>query len=213
MFQRLYNDMMADIDYSQIMEWMRPYLHLSDVVVDAGCGPGYVMLELIQSGYHVIGLDIDGAMLAIAKDKLESYGHHGVLYEHDLRTPMRVKVDVIYALFDVMNYFKGTKKVIKNIYHALNKGGRFLFDIYQESLLETYQDYEESDDEQVSYRWTIKRKQNQLIHCVQTDHGTYRLNQYLYPLSYYTEQLREVGFKVDINKGPDERKHYIIAYK
>ena len=38
-------------------------------VLDAGCGTGRVAIELARRGHHVVGVDLDPAMLGLARDK------------------------------------------------------------------------------------------------------------------------------------------------
>ncbi|WP_419909331.1 class I SAM-dependent methyltransferase [Candidatus Poriferisodalis sp.] len=38
-------------------------------VLDAGCGTGRVAIELARRGHHVVGVDLDPAMLDLARDK------------------------------------------------------------------------------------------------------------------------------------------------
>jgi len=38
-------------------------------VLDAGCGTGRVAIELARRGHHVVGVDLDPAMLNLARDK------------------------------------------------------------------------------------------------------------------------------------------------
>ena len=38
-------------------------------MLDAGCGTGRVAIELARRGHHVVGVDLDPAMLGLARDK------------------------------------------------------------------------------------------------------------------------------------------------
>ena len=38
-------------------------------MLDAGCGTGRVAIELARRGHHVVGVDLDPAMLDLARDK------------------------------------------------------------------------------------------------------------------------------------------------
>ena len=51
-------------------------------VLDAGCGTGRVAIELARRGIDVVGVDLDAAMLAVARRKAP----HLVWYEGDLAT-------------------------------------------------------------------------------------------------------------------------------
>jgi SAM-dependent methyltransferase len=213
MFAKAYDLLMADVDYEQLYQFLKPYLKENDSIVDAGCGSGYLLLELIKNNHDVIGIDIDSSMLALAKDKLTSHNLHAALYEHDLREPLPIKVDVVLMMFDVINYFKGAKKIFKNIFQSLNAGGRLIFDFYKEEVLDMYHDYVEEDDEPFSYTWRIQTVGSNMVHQLKTPFGIDHVKQYIYTKDYYLDILKQLGFTYEIFDGLDERKHYVIAYK
>jgi SAM-dependent methyltransferase len=213
MFAKAYDLLMADVDYEAIYTWLEPYLKADDVIMDAGCGSGYLLEELIKRNYRAIGIDIDSSMLSIALDRLVEKQLKAELYEHDLRDSLGVKVDVILMMFDVINYFKGASKIFRNMYHGLNKGGRLILDLYKEEVLEEYKDYQEEDESLIAYQWNIQAHHQKLIHLVTVQQETNRIIQYVKPLNYYVNLLNSLGFKVEIKEGPDQRKHYVIAYK
>lgn len=214
MFARVYDLLMSDIDYHELLTLIKTYLNKSDLILDAGCGSGYFLKELLLEDYQAIGIDLDDEMLSIAHDRLTSSHLNAQLYHHDLKDPLGAKVDVIVSLFDVMNYFKGIKKVFKNIHTALYDQGRFIFDVYKYEVLDVYDGYEESDDLPITYEWKIKRDSDRLHHEVLVDHELHQITQYVKPLAYYIDVLNTLKFKdIKVTDGPDERKHYIIATK
>ncbi|MBU1141674.1 MAG: class I SAM-dependent methyltransferase [Firmicutes bacterium] len=213
MFARAYDLLMADVDYEAIYQWLKPYIKKDQTIIDAGCGSGYLLLELLKNGYQAIGIDHDTEMLSLAQNRLQENELNPMLYEHDLRDSLGVKVDVVLAMFDVVNYFKGIHSVFKHIYQALNKQGLFIFDIYKEEVFKLYDNYTEIDDEPIHYEWYVKTKNHQLFHTVKIEDEVEKIKQYVYPISYYQEALESLGFKVEVKDGVDERKHYIIAYK
>lgn len=212
MIAKSYDLLMADVDYEKLLNFIEPYLKKEDLILDAGCGSGYLLVEFMTKGYHAIGVDLDSRMLSLAYDKLMTLNFNPLLYEHDLRLPFHIKVDVIVMMFDVLNYFKGIKKVMKEIKKALNPNGRLIFDVYKSSVLTDYDGYIESEDEPIPYTWEINRNQNRLIHSVLMNDEKEKVIQYVYPLSYYKEILDLYGFTYEIKEGIDPRKHYIIAY-
>jgi SAM-dependent methyltransferase len=213
MFQRLYDILMEDIDYEKIYTDIKPYIKNTDLIIDAGCGSGYFLLELLKNKHQAIGIDIDPVMLSLAQDKIKSNHLTPILYEHDLRNPLYSQADLIIMIFDVVNYFKGVKKLFSNIYKALDHDGRFIFDIYKYDVLESYKDFIEVDDEIVSYRWEVKVKNETLNHYVTFENEVDHIRQYIYPLSYYIDILNSLKFKVKVSNGIDSRKHYVICYK
>jgi SAM-dependent methyltransferase len=213
MFQRLYDILMEDIDYEKIYQDIKPYIKNTDLIIDAGCGSGYFLLELLKNNHQAIGIDIDSMMLSIAQEKIKSNHLTPILYEHDLRDPLYSKVDLIIMIFDVVNYFKGVKKLFSNIYKSLDNDGRFIFDIYKYEVLDSYKNFIEIDDEIVSYKWEVKVSNQVLNHFVTFENEVDHIKQYIYPLSYYLDILNELNFKVEVINGTDFRKHYIICYK
>lgn len=212
MIAKSYDLLMADVDYEQLLNFIEPYLKKDDFILDAGCGSGYLLVEFMSKGYHAIGVDLDSRMLSLAYDKLINLNFKPSLYEHDLRLPFHVKVDVIVMMFDVLNYFKGIKKVIKEARKALNPGGRLIFDIYKTSTLDLYDGYIESESDPIDYTWKIDTKTHRMIHSISMNDEFEKVIQYVYPLSYYENILKEFGFTYKIIEGLDPRKHYIIAY-
>ncbi|HAX02942.1 MAG: hypothetical protein A2Y45_05875 [Tenericutes bacterium GWC2_34_14] len=213
MFEPLYDLLMSDVDYEALLHEVKPYLNKHDLMLDAGCGSGYFLVELLKAGYHAIGIDYSSVMLSLAEQRLRSEGLMTKLYEHDLRHPIHAEVDVIFAMFDVMNYFRGVKGVFKHCYQALYPGGRLIFDLYHEDVLTEYDGYIEEEDEPTSYRWEIRCDHEKMTHYV--DHQNERdiIKQYIYPLSYYQEILENLGFKVLVKPSIDPRKHLVIATK
>ncbi len=213
MFSRIYDLLMADVDYSQVYDFVKPYLSDNATILDAGCGSGYLLLELLNNGHDALGLDYDSSMLSLANDKIRSKQFNPILYEHDLRMPLGIKVDVILAMFDVVNYFKGIKAVFKNIYQALNEKGVFILDLYQEVVLKQYDNYLEVEEEPIAYEWRTRTNKQIMSHWVKLKNETQTIKQYVYELDYYLKTLTDLGFRVEIKKGPDIRKHYLVAFK
>ena len=213
MFARAYDLLMADVDYEAIYTWLKPYLKKDKTILDAGCGSGYLLVELIKNKHDAIGIDIDSGMLSLAYDKLRNANLQANLYEHDLREPLYIKFDIVLAMFDVVNYFKGLKTVFKNIYDGLNDGGVFIFDLYKKEVLKDYADYIEIEDDPIHYEWQIRSNASQLIHQVTIQDETVEIRQYVYALSYYLDLLKDLGFKTEVHDGMDVRKHYIVAHK
>jgi SAM-dependent methyltransferase len=213
MFARAYDLLMADVDYEAIYLWLKPYLKENSTIIDAGCGSGYLLLELLKNKHQAIGVDNDTEMLSLALNRLQENELNPMLYEHDLRESIGVQVDIVLAMFDVVNYFKGVKQVFKNIYQALNKDGVFIFDIYKEEVFELYDNYTEIDDQPIHYEWQVKTKEQQLFHTVKIGNELEKIKQYVYPISYYKSILENLGFQVEVKDGIDTRKHYVIAYK
>lgn len=211
MFARAYDLLMQDVDYGALYERIQTHLHIDDHIIDAGCGTGYMLLELVTRGHHAIGIDLDPTMLSIASEKLREKGVYAPLYEHDLRKPIYAKADVILALFDVLNYMKGILDVFRHFKSALNPKGRIIFDIYREDVLLDYDGYVEEEDEPFHYVWRIDCDGSRMNHRVTIGEETDVIRQYVYPLSYYLGALEALGFTWSILESMDPRKHLVVA--
>src|SRR5574344_1854326 len=113
-FGKVYEALVEDIDYGPIVDFVVKELDPNKSLLDAGCGTGVFLIPLLKLGFHASGIDLDSESLAIARDKMRENALYAHLYEHDLREPIRAKYDQIILLNDVVNYFKGAKRLFKN---------------------------------------------------------------------------------------------------
>ena len=205
--------MMEDVDYGAIADSIVPFLDHEALILDAGCGSGRLTLELLQRGHHLIGIDNDPGMLALAEERLRAKGFYADLYDHDLRRPVPIKVDAILLMFDVLNHFKGIKGVLSNLDKALVKGGLIIFDVYREDIPDLFDGYVEEDLSPVPYRWEIRRHNMTLRHVVRVGDTETTIVQTVRPLEEDLDVLSGMGYRTERFKGPDPRKHYIVATK
>lgn len=211
MFAKYYDKLMEDIDYSEILEPLLPYLNKTESILDAGCGPGYILKELLDLSYNVVGIDNDPEMLKLAENRIQN---NTLVYHHDLNTPLNQKYDKIIMLFDVINYFEDIKPMIKNIYDGLNDQGIYLFDAYKEEYLTVMKAYQEKEIIPFKYQWDIKTEKNIIKHQFKVSNEFYEFNQYVQTQETYFKVLKEIGFKqIEIISGNDERKDYYLCKK
>lgn len=94
-------------------------------VLDAGCGTGRVAIELTRRGVEVVGVDIDPAMLAVARRK----GPDVTWVDADLSSvDLGRRFDVVVAAGNVMIFLTpGTEgPVLANLGRHLAPGGRLV---------------------------------------------------------------------------------------
>ena len=212
-FSEFYDLFQADVDYEALMHPILPYLNQDEVILDAGCGSGYILAYLLNKGYNVIGVDKEESMLERAHKKISSYGYSKQLFLHDLKYPLKQKFHQIIALLDVFHYFKGIKNLAENLYNALYDGGKLIIDLYKEP-----QAYVESGKiEGIKYHWEMSTNDHILKHKItlnkskRTSHFVIR--QYIYNLDYYLNVLKAVGFSIETFNGFDDRKIYLVCTK
>ncbi|MPZ67595.1 MAG: methyltransferase domain-containing protein [Pseudonocardiaceae bacterium] len=82
-------------------------LHGPRSVLDAGCGTGRVAIELARRGLDVVGTDLDGGMLAMARTKApELIWVHADLSELDLTT----RFDAVVLAGNVIPYVAAERR-------------------------------------------------------------------------------------------------------
>lgn len=102
------------------------------LVVDLGCGSGLLARELLDAGYGVLGIDISGAMVELARRRAPGAGFRvGSLFEAEIPPCAAVTAvgEVLNYLFDPENEGKGLARVFRRVHDALAPGGVFVFDL------------------------------------------------------------------------------------
>jgi SAM-dependent methyltransferase len=81
LYDAQYHDFQDDLPF-----WLDLVQQAGGPVLEIGCGTGRVLESILKAGFHVVGLDRDPEMLAIARDRLRSYKHRSCdLIQADLR--------------------------------------------------------------------------------------------------------------------------------
>lgn len=115
------------------------------VILDIGCGEGYVGRELIKRGAaRVHGIDISSAMIEKAEEAMHQEGLSNMTYEaRDIRDLKdgEFQVDIVLAMF-LFNYLNAqdTAEVMLHARNQLKPGGHFIFSVPHPSLAFLKQD-------------------------------------------------------------------------
>ena len=110
-------------------------LQPGEQVLDVGCGYGATTLEAARrvAPGPVLGVDLSGPMLSVAKDRAAGSGLANVAFEHgDVQVypfgPARF--DAVISRFGVM-FFEDPVAAFANIRSAVRPGGRLVFACWQ----------------------------------------------------------------------------------
>lgn len=108
-------------------------------VLDLCCGHGRHSLELARRGYRVVGLDLDGPSLDLARESAAAEGLATEFIQSDMRhIPYRGEFDLVINLFTAFGYLEDQAEdqaVLNAVTVALKPGGRFLLDVVNHAWL------------------------------------------------------------------------------
>ncbi len=108
---------------------------LTDVpaILDAGCGPGRIAVELALRGARVTGVDLIRPFLNAALDSAQSEGVDVDLVQADLRKFIRPEAfDAAVSLYTSFGYcdtIEEDMQILANIATSLKKGGWFILEM------------------------------------------------------------------------------------
>jgi len=110
-------------------------------VLEAGCGTGRVALFLANAGIDVVGIDISGAMIGVAKDKLrkqKELRHKVTFLQRDMSA---FKLDRKFALiimpfrsFQTLLSVAQQRQALESFRHHLVPGGKLIIDAFVPDL-------------------------------------------------------------------------------
>ena len=86
---QVYDRLMQDVDYTAMADRIeavfRRHRCKPSLVLDLGCGTGSLALILVDRGYDMIGVDVNGDMLEQAAGKARRQGCDLLLLMQDIR--------------------------------------------------------------------------------------------------------------------------------
>jgi SAM-dependent methyltransferase len=110
-----------------------PYGPAGPAILDAGCGPGRISVELASRGARVTGVDLIRPFLNAAHDSAEDEGVTLDLEQADLRTFTRPEAfDAAVSLYTSFGYcdtIEEDLQILKNIAVSVKKGGWFVLEM------------------------------------------------------------------------------------
>jgi SAM-dependent methyltransferase len=131
-----YDKLNYNADYRKVADYIESVFKLygknPELVLDLACGTGSLTVEMAKRGYDMIGIDLSPEMLNTAGFK-KSRGKNILWINQDMRSfELYGTVDAVLCCFDSLNYIldeSGIEKCVKLVYHYLNPGGLFIFDV------------------------------------------------------------------------------------
>lgn len=206
-----YYDRLIEYPYDYMLE-----LALSDQkkgkALDLFCGTGIFTVMLAEKGFSVEGSDLSEEMLQEAMTNASKKGLRIVFrLENALEFVYSHRYDLITAVSDGVNYLsnKDLPKFFSRVYDALNKGGKFVFDMSSAYKLreilgnELY--YEDYDD--LTYFWknSYRKKDDsvklELTFFERNPDGSYTRSdetqrQFAHETQFVYDTLESIGFSI-----------------
>jgi SAM-dependent methyltransferase len=193
-----------------LIDALRRSGHESGLAFDLGCGSGILSRTLLDAGYHVRGIDISPAMVAMARKRAPG----GRFNVGPIRAAALTECVAVAAIGECLNYLfdpgdslRAIDEIFRRIHQALVPGGILLFDVAEPGragsnarrrgfvegtnwavLVESEED---SDSRILTRRITTFR---QLGTLYRRGHETHRLR--LIPRQSIKASLHAVGFRV-----------------
>ncbi|MBI1876755.1 MAG: class I SAM-dependent methyltransferase [Chloroflexi bacterium] len=101
--------------------------------LEVACGPGYHTRALARRGLRAIGLDLNGAMIALARRKDGGESLNTTWIEADMRhIQLSEPVDVVFCIFDGLDALASNTDLVQHfraIGASLTAGGLYLVDL------------------------------------------------------------------------------------
>lgn len=166
------------------------------VVLDAGCGTGYLSRQLCRKGATVIGVDLASEMIAIAKQKSRSEGLSIDFHEDscsELKTPPDEHFDLLVSNYVLMD-LPDLEGAIFAFHRVLKPGGIavlvFSHPCFDQGAATV------NDDRSVTYHWKDSYFERQKREDPPWKHFTSSFIWFHRPLSDYWKAFRLAGFDV-----------------
>jgi SAM-dependent methyltransferase len=99
--------------------------------LDLGCGSGRLLLQYLQAGMDVDGVDISEDMLAVCQERAKKEGLSPQLYEqamHQLDLPRHYHTIIACGVVGLGGERRLTMQAMQRCYEHLHPGGKFAFD-------------------------------------------------------------------------------------
>ena len=158
-FARLYDGLMADVDYDGWAAYLASFLPAGAAAAECACGTGAITLRLARMGFRVTGLDISPSMLEVAAEKARQAGLRIPFVCQDMAgLALHRPVDAVIAACDGVNYLTEQaelKGFFSAAHSALRPGGQLLFDISSPYKIEAVLGCNTfgEDDGETAYLW------------------------------------------------------------
>lgn len=132
-----------DLIYHQMRDGVDNRFYLDRImetrgrILEIGSGTGRLLIEALENGADIYGIDISPAMLEVLKSKLKKEQTGRISLQNMTKFRFDKKFDLAIAPFRVFMHLTNKSdqlKALNHIYKNLNPGGKFIFDAFVPDL-------------------------------------------------------------------------------
>jgi SAM-dependent methyltransferase len=132
-----------DLIYHQVRDGVDNKFYLEKIIntrgkiLEVGTGTGRLLIEALENGADMYGIDISPAMLNVLKAKLTREQQSRISLQNIVDFKSDIKYDLIIAPFRVFMHLISKDDqltALNNVYHNLNARGEFIFDVFVPDL-------------------------------------------------------------------------------
>jgi len=133
-----------DLIYHQIRDGVDNKFYLGEIkntkgkVLEVGTGTGRLLIEALENGADIYGIDISPSMLDFLEAKLKAEDRNRISLQNIVDFKLNFKFDLIIAPFRVFMHLtekENQLKALNNVYSHLRPGGKFIFDVFVPELM------------------------------------------------------------------------------
>lgn len=202
-----YDELMEVVPYDSWADYVWMLFHIADhepkKLLDCACGTGNVSFQLAKVAPHVVGVDLAGAMIEVARRKIPAWQSQikGEIrfFEADLADfNLGEAFDCATCLYDSLNYIVEPEKLeaaFGCIARHLENGGVFVFDMNSDYALKAdlFTQHNRDPRRQLHYDWRAKHDETTKITTV--DMLFTRFDEAGQPIQF-SEQHRERAYEL-----------------
>ena len=133
-YDLIYHKVRDGVDNSFYLEKIK---NTGGKILEVGTGTGRLMIEALENGADIYGIDISPAMLDILKAKLTMDQASRVSLQNIIDFKSDITYDLIIAPFRVFMHLINKEdqlKALNNVFKYLTPGGKFIFDVFVPDL-------------------------------------------------------------------------------
>jgi len=180
------------------------------VVLDAGCGEGYLSRIMIENGAKVTSFDFSPKMVEVAERK--SKGLDIEIFQGDFQELKTIKDDCFEVVVSnmVIHDLPNHTKAINEAYRVLKPGGVFVFSILH-PCFDTPDSGWVRDSKGTKLYWKVSKYFDQGRYELTSSNGS-RILMFHRTLESYFKTLRQCGFIVDEIVEPEPSSDAVEAH-